>query len=264
MALTDNLLSYWKFDETSGTRGDSVGSNTLQTLNTPGSAAGKISNAVSLTRASSQGLQITHANQAPDLSVGSGDFTINTWLYLDSKPAGQMGAVVKYDFVAGQREYWVHWDNTADRFQFQVFNNAAASTIVVANNFGAPSTGTWYMVTAYIDQGGNIAIIVNDGTPNTVALGVTTHNGTAPFNIGYTGNSGSPFTFWDGRIDETGIWNRQLTSAEITQLYNAGAGLTYPFSAPIEPRRRMMEPDVKSIALSTSRVVTPIAKLFDK
>jgi hypothetical protein len=34
---------------------------------------------------------------------------------------------------------------------------------------------------------------------------------------------------YDGQIDEVGIWNRALTSSEITELYNSGTGLTYPF-----------------------------------
>ena len=32
---------------------------------------------------------------------------------------------------------------------------------------------------------------------------------------------------WDGLIDEVGFWNRDLTSTELTALYNSGAGLTY-------------------------------------
>lgn len=35
---------------------------------------------------------------------------------------------------------------------------------------------------------------------------------------------------WDGLIDEVGLWGRALTSGERTTLYNAGAGLAYPFS----------------------------------
>ena len=33
-----------------------------------------------------------------------------------------------------------------------------------------------------------------------------------------------------GSIDEAGIWSRALSGTEITELYNAGAGITYPFS----------------------------------
>lgn len=32
------------------------------------------------------------------------------------------------------------------------------------------------------------------------------------------------------QIDEVGVWNRALSQAEITSLYNAGAGRTYPFN----------------------------------
>ena len=33
----------------------------------------------------------------------------------------------------------------------------------------------------------------------------------------------------DGSVDELGLWNRVLTSGEMTNLWNGGAGLTYPF-----------------------------------
>ena len=36
--------------------------------------------------------------------------------------------------------------------------------------------------------------------------------------------------YYYGKIDEVGAWNRALTGAEITSLYNAGAGKTYPFA----------------------------------
>ena len=34
-----------------------------------------------------------------------------------------------------------------------------------------------------------------------------------------------------GKLDEVGIWIRELTAGEVTQLYNSGAGLSYPFTA---------------------------------
>jgi len=34
-----------------------------------------------------------------------------------------------------------------------------------------------------------------------------------------------------GLVDEVGIWNRSLSQAEITHLYNGGAGLAYPFNS---------------------------------
>ena len=37
-------------------------------------------------------------------------------------------------------------------------------------------------------------------------------------------------------IDEAGIWSRALSSAEISQLYNGGAGLPYPLPPTYRPR----------------------------
>lgn len=41
--------------------------------------------------------------------------------------------------------------------------------------------------------------------------------------------SSSSAMWWPGEIDEVGIWNRALTDSEVTELYNSGAGKTYPF-----------------------------------
>jgi hypothetical protein len=41
--------------------------------------------------------------------------------------------------------------------------------------------------------------------------------------------SGIEDGFWDGYIDEVGIWNKTLSPNEVTLLYNNNIGLTYPF-----------------------------------
>ncbi|GAH87542.1 unnamed protein product, partial [marine sediment metagenome] len=52
---------------------------------------------------------------------------------------------------------------------------------------------------------------------------------TAGTNI-YIGGHPSYFTrYVDATIDEVGIWNRSLTAEEISDLYNEGNGLAYPF-----------------------------------
>jgi hypothetical protein len=38
-----------------------------------------------------------------------------------------------------------------------------------------------------------------------------------------------------GMVDEIGYWERDLSSSEVTTLYNAGAGLTYPFISAAQP-----------------------------
>jgi len=233
MALIDNILSYWKLDETSGNRSDSVGSNTLTDNNTVGNATGKISNAASFTSSSSEYLSIATGSQSPDLSIGGsgGDIFISAWVKLATKPANAMQMVTKYEFSDGKREYALYWDNADDRFKLIVFDATTNSNTVTASTFGAPSTGVWYHVMAWVDNVANtVNICVNNGTVDSTSLTVTTHNGTATFRLGAAGNA-TPIEYWNGDIDETGVWNRVLSSSERTFLYNSTSGITYPFSS---------------------------------
>lgn len=45
-----------------------------------------------------------------------------------------------------------------------------------------------------------------------------------------TDREGTSTYSFNGNIDEWSVWNRTLTPAEITQLYNSGSGFTYPFA----------------------------------
>ena len=40
-------------------------------------------------------------------------------------------------------------------------------------------------------------------------------------------NQSSGVHYWSGIIDEVGIWDRELTADEVTDLYNSGSGLQY-------------------------------------
>ena len=55
--------------------------------------------------------------------------------------------------------------------------------------------------------------------------------------------------FYNGLIDEVGVWNRTLTAAEVTELYNAGAGKQYvaPVEASIVSSGLIMNLDAKNV-----------------
>ncbi len=52
------------------------------------------------------------------------------------------------------------------------------------------------------------------------------NDGAGEFQVGAISSTS---LWWNGSIDEFGFWKRVLTSQERTDLYAAGAGLTYPF-----------------------------------
>ena len=43
------------------------------------------------------------------------------------------------------------------------------------------------------------------------------------------GSRDDNYTGMGFQMDEVGFWNRELTAGEVTSLYNAGAGIQYPF-----------------------------------
>lgn len=232
MAFTDDLKAYWKLDETSGTRNDSHGSNHLTANGSPGSASGKLSNAVDLERSSTQ--YLSRADNA-DLSGGSASFTISAWVQLESKPgSGLMTIVSKHDGATVNNEYILYWDQASDRFKFSAYLNSGTLGTVTANVFGAPGLApNWYFVTAWRDATNNqIGIAVNAGTPNTVSYSSGVADTSEDFRIGATGGGGT--NLWDGLIDEVGFWKRVLTSNERRGLYNGGIALAYPFNPQLQ------------------------------
>lgn len=227
MALTDSLISWWELGEASGTRNDSHGTNHLTDNNTVAQAAGKVGNCADFE--DGNGEFLSRADNT-SLSAGDIDLTVCAWVQLESKISNNVGNIVAKRSAAVQ-EYYLRYNNESslDRFQLEVSpNGTTGHTNVIANNFGSPSLATWYFVVAWHDSVNNqLGIQVNNGTANTTAYSNGIFDGTTDFCIGgYTGAS-PPSEFWDGLIDQVGLWKRILTASEKTFLYNNGSGKTY-------------------------------------
>lgn len=231
MALTDNLVSFWKLDEASGNnRADSVGSNTLLEPGTVGSATGKIGDCASF-------VETDHLSIADNASLSlTGSITICAWVNKNaSLNSGSFPGIVTKWAHTNLRSYALMFDpsgavgGTANRF-LMLGSGAGTSTdgLAVATSFGAPTAGTWNFVVGFIDLDNDlIGISVNDGTVDTAAYTPSAvFDGTADFAVGQLGTSSN---VWYGLIDAVGIWSRKLSTAEITELYNSGTGLEYPF-----------------------------------
>lgn len=86
-----------------------------------------------------------------------------------------------------------------------------------------PSSSQWNMITWKYD-GSTLSLIVNDGTPQTTSWSGSIASNTDIIELGRAEQNG---WYWDGDIDEVGIWSRALSSEEIAQLYNSGDGISY-------------------------------------
>jgi phosphodiesterase/alkaline phosphatase D-like protein len=241
-SITNNLQSYWKLDEASGMRYDSVGSNNLSAFGTGGvgQAVGKLGNAALFVSANSQYLSIGD-NASLETGVGV-SFTISAWVYLVNKSASVNMIAAKED-PTGVGEYGLYYSLGSDRFKFAVYSSG--NPTVLANSLGSPSAGTWYFVVATHDGSAHTNTIrINDTYQDSIAAADAASDTAATFNIGYF----PKFNYYsDSRIDSVGFWKRVLTPTEITELYNSGNGLEYPFNV-----------TVASVASSTSATTATI------
>lgn len=246
MSLLDSLVAYYEYDEASGTRNDSRGTNHLTDNNTVTSAAGKIGDAGQFVRANAETLSI--ADNA-DVSMGNISFTIASWVYLDSDDLAHNKAIVSKNGAAGAglKDYQLMQKNGL--FRFYVWNSADAEAWVVDPNTD-PALSTWYLVIGWYDSvGRTINISTNNGTTASATITLETwvpNDGSAAFRIG---GADVASLEWDGRVDETGLWKRLLTAQERTDLYNAGAGVAYNLFDPRTGNLAATEaPDVAALA----------------
>jgi len=219
--LNSGLIAYWKLDEASGTRVDSEPTGTAQDLtdnNTVTSATGRISNGAFFTSANSE--YLSHADSA-DLSTTR---MVAAWVKATTLTAG-MVIVLYWSVSPSQQRSWrLWWDSSTGKFKYEVSGDGIVSTSIQATTFGTPVTNVLYFVAGWIDTTGNtLNISINNGTVNSVAYSSGILNSTATFDIGARGAASD---FWNGLIDEVGVWNRPLTAIELTRLYNLGAGRT--------------------------------------
>jgi hypothetical protein len=219
-ALLTDLISYWKLDEASGTRVDSVTAtgNDLTDNNTVTSATGKVGDAAHFVNANDEWLSRTSNDS---LRCGDIDFTWALWVKLTDKTKTYY---ILDKRTAGAIEYELYYWQAGDRFSSTCTAGGLNDAIL-----GSPTAGVWYFVVLCHNAAANTwTMQFNDGTANSLDTG-----GTAPalttgdFTLGDSSGVAAGNEF-QGDIDEVGFWKRVLTAGEITSLYNAGSGVTYP------------------------------------
>jgi hypothetical protein len=214
MALTDNLVSFWELEETSGTRNDAHSTNHLTDNNTVTVEAGIVGAAASFTTLNMESL--SHASNT-DLQCGDIDFTLSAWVYLPS--TGITASLVTKDSTAG-RDYTLDTSTGSVRFYI---SGGISSGDIVTRTF---SSGWTHAVAMHTAATSEIMLVLNDASPSTNTAPSAPPTSTSLFMLGAREYVGFE-DFFDGRLDQVGLWKRALSSSEITQLYNGGAGLSY-------------------------------------
>lgn len=163
------------------------------------------------------GVNVTGTQRLGTATINPDSFTEFTWsIWIYKQVSNSKILVYGEDSGFGLREL----ELVSDSVQMSIGTGATTVTISDPSNI-ADNTWTHIVVTAV--EGGEIILYVN-GTE------VDSDNVTAFGNASSTwyggSNTGGNERF-AGRIDELGYWSRNVSLAEVTQLYNGGAGITY-------------------------------------
>ena len=218
MALIDNISAYYKFDDNAATtnvidaHGSADGTASTNTSNLY-DASGKINSAFHFNG--------TNENLTIPMPVSSGEVTFGAWVKLDA--LGTFRSVMQQQGSGLWPDFKIYI--RSDNVPYADYGDGTAWHPIYAN--GAMSVDTWYHLMATID-GTNFKFYVNG------SLQTDTDTGGDLVVSGTTlliGSHNIPGAWIDGLIDEPCFWNRALSSIEISQLYNSGDGLAYPFSA---------------------------------
>jgi hypothetical protein len=207
-AIWNNLKAYFTADNIAS---DSTGGYTATLVNGATYATGKIGSAFSFDGVND------YVNISPlgsSFSAPTSAHSYNAWIYPTS--------VTGYNWIIqnGLNNSGTSMILNGDKLCFfiQGGNNQTTSSATLTVN-------TWTMVTVVYNGAGSVSFYKNGVLSNSNSASWTEIVAGSNTYIGaYIG----AVHFFDGKIDEVSAWSKALTAAEVTELYNAGAGKQYP------------------------------------
>jgi len=221
MALTTDLVSYYKCDDNLATTNviDAVGTNAATaTVNTL---------TLSETGLINTGLDLGGTDNIETFKIPTGDFSISFWINSTS-------------FVNNARLLGSKQDSANYGFRIYV---TSAGVMNVNVYDGTTSSAIVGSTALSIDEGFQHVVLTSDGSNGDTVLYLDNSSvGSDSTGAGYVqptdttvlkiGSSLSSDKF-DGVFDEIGIFDKVLTSTEVSELYNSGDGLAYPFTTDV-------------------------------
>ena len=218
MAVTDPT-AFWKMEEASGARASEYGSYDLTDNGTVGRATGVVGNAATFLRTSSQWLSSVHA----DFSPGDASYSWAGWVKATTVTTAQ--TLLGKDKTAA-REYLLLLSNsTTKRLEYIPFVGGSPAANVIDTNDLVNATFV-HVAFGFDKAGGKAWIQVNGGTRVEVSVANHAAATAAELRVGGREIAADSMT---GSWDALGYWKGySLTSAEVIELYNGGAGMERP------------------------------------
>lgn len=210
--LTQNLIGYWSFD--SDGNDSTANNNDFEGIGVHYQSDGLVNTSV---RLDGDGDVLNGTNSS--LFNLKQNFTINFWLFLNRTDT--LERIITKSGTTGNDDWYVGVSG-ANKLGFTKYNGSGNLKTLFYGTNKFP-TLTWNMVTITFDNA-TLSLYSNAQQNESRTVHGYQHNG-HPIRIGRLSEGDSDF--FNGSIDELGIWNRTLSASEISSLYNSGSGLAY-------------------------------------
>ena len=224
-SLNSGLVHLWKCNDASGDLVDSVGSLSLSDSASPGYSQDGLANLGNSILCEGG---CFYARQ--DFYRAAVTCTFNLWYYNTTTPGGLFCVT---DFASGtpetEQESGVYI--SASKWGYRGFPNEGSMTYAyedLCTETVSPSA-FWQMYTMKQTVSNNTLTIYRNATSVGTYSSARLYGETSTGVYNYFGRSGIGNVYAGGRIQQIAYWNRALSAAEITSLYNSGNGLAYPW-----------------------------------
>jgi hypothetical protein len=209
-----NLVANWNFEEGTGTNAkDSIGTNNGTLTNSPAWTNGIKGGALRFLQSSQNNVSVTASGP---LQIGVHAFTVSFWVNYSTLSTPNSITLISFggSNVAGEGALG-KFPNGDFYYYANGFRIRVAALVV---------TNTWYYYTLTGDGGAS-------GARNVTLYENGIYQGAAVFDYNFTAtvwffgqNQSAANETLSGTIDDVRVYNRALTTNEISQLYNSGKG----------------------------------------
>ncbi len=212
-AIVDGLVEYWELD---GDYNAAVDPSRAGTLVTTGSGSGtfvsgKFGQAIDLENSANNQAYVSIGGDENTMDFTGGNMSISMWYTTES--------------------LYTNWQTLAGKGEGDGWRIARASSSTTGltfsgrkpHNFDAElDEPGWHHIVATVEGGVRTDMYVDGALVASDTSGYNLQNRNNPMQIG--GNPDAGGRGWDGNIDDVAVWDRVLTPAEISSIYNGGAG----------------------------------------
>ena len=216
LGLTDGLVGWWTMDQSSGTSvKDASGNNnngTMGGIQNPTWVSGKIYNALAFDNTQYEFVDL--GNPAV-LQLGSTG-TVACWV--NTTATDNLPIISKSDFPNGLNGYVVATNYNGGgpgKLVARTANGTSNNTIYSNSVVG---DGAWHHIVFTWD--GSFLNLYFDGNSDVTPTSQTLTPVSNVYNLSFARNSAGNNYNWSGSLDDVRIYNRALSAAEVTALYN--------------------------------------------